>query len=295
MSDDRGSWVRLQSPDLMAAVDPLGAQLSLLQDRAGRDLLWNGDSAWWTGRAPVLFPVVGNLAGGHYRTRGREYALPRHGFARNRRFQLLSTAPASAAFQLSADADTRAVYPFDFALDLLFTLQGPTLLVTALVHNRDARTMPASLGFHPGLRWPLSAGSPRAGHYLEFDLEEPAPVRRLDGTGLVSPEVQATPVQSRRLMLADELFAQDALIFDALASRAVRYGAAEGPRIQIAFPDARYLGVWSKPGAPFVCIEPWRGMADPAGFAGELAEKPGIFMVPPGGTASLTMAITLLA
>jgi len=295
MSDDRSSWLTLESPDLRAAIDPLGAQLSMLQDSAGRDLLWDGNPAWWTGRAPVLFPIVGNLAGGRYRTRGRDFALPRHGFARNRRFSVLAAAPAGASLRLRADPETRAVYPFDFALDLLFALQGPTLLVTALVHNRDARTMPASVGFHPAFRWPLPAGRSRAGHFLEFDFEEPAPVRRLDAGGLVSPESYPTPVKSRRLALADELFAQDALIFDTLNSRAVRYGSPGGPHIQVSFHDAQYLGVWSKPGAPFVCIEPWRGLADPAGFAGELAEKPGIFLVPSSGTASLTMAITLLA
>ncbi len=90
-----------------------------------------------------------------------------------------------------------------------------------------------------------------------------------------------------------QLFEDDVLIFDRLRSTAVSYGAATGPRIGLSFPDAIHLGLWTKPGAPFICIEPWRGVTDPAAFAGDIHEKPGIFLVAPGGTQSLRMLITV--
>ena len=121
--------------------------------------------------------------------------------------------------------------------------------------------MPASFGFHPALRWPLPYGNARAGHAIHFE-EEPAPVRRLDAEGLVRPDSFPTPVIGHDLALRDDLFTDDALIFDALQNRRLRYGAESGPQIEIAFADTPYLGLWTKPGADFICIEPWHGIAD---------------------------------
>ena len=97
----------------------------------------------------------------------------------------------------------------------------------------------------------------------------------------------------RRLQLRDELFKEDVLIFDQMRSRSVSYGAEGAPRIGVQFPDAPYLGVWTRPGAPFICIEPWQGVTDPAGFSGDLFQKPGIFTVAPGGAHPMSLGITL--
>jgi galactose mutarotase-like enzyme len=294
MAEDPSDWITIRATGLTATINPLGAQLSVLRDAADRDLLWNGDPAVWAGRAPILFPIVGMLAGGHYRSGGQSYALPRHGFARNRRFTVAESGPASVTFRLSADAQTLAVYPFRFELDVNFSIQGASLAVTSWIRNRDSVDMPASLGYHPALVWPLPYGEDRAAHFMEFERDEPAPLRRLDANGLLTPERLATPVRNRRLTLRDDLFVSDALIFDQLLSRTVTYGSEVGPRIAVSFPGVPYLGVWSKPGAQFICIEPWQGVTDPQGFNGELKDKPGILLVPPGTAAAVGMTITLL-
>jgi galactose mutarotase-like enzyme len=283
----------MSSADLSIEIDPLGAQLSVLRDRAGRDLLWHGDTNVWAGRAPILFPIVGSLVGGCYRVGSRVYSLSRHGFARGKRFETVTVAPSRAVFRLRADDATLAVYPFHFELEVAFALAGPTLSVAASVRNTGDDDMPASLGFHPGFRWPLPYGQARSSHFIRFEADEPAPVRRIDSNGLLSPDTHATPVEGRRLMLTDELFAHDVLIMDRIESRSVTYGAASGPRLEIGFPDARYLGLWTRPGAPFICIEPWQGVTDPAGFSDDIRQKPGIFTVAPGATHSLAMTITL--
>src|SRR5688572_15595165 len=159
-------WVALRSSDISAQIDPLGAQLSVLQDRAGRDLLWRGDPAVWAGRAPILFPIVGTLAGGRYRLGDRSYALGRHGFARGKPFEVVSTTPSSAVFRLRADESTLAVYPFRFELDVAFAVAGATLTVVASVRNTGEEDLPASLGFHPGFLWPLPSAPSRSSHYL---------------------------------------------------------------------------------------------------------------------------------
>jgi galactose mutarotase-like enzyme len=294
MQDQKKSWIALTSAELSAEVNPLGAQLSVLRDAGGRELLWDGDPAVWAGRAPILFPTVGTLAGGSYRLGSKAYPLPRHGFARVRQFDVVAASPSRATFRLSADESTAQVYPFRFQLDVDFALNGGTLSVTSSVRNIGQEEMPASIGYHPGFRWPLPYGEPRAAHFIEFADDEGTSIRRLDADGLLSPERHPTPVSHRRLALDDALFRDDVVIFDEIRSRSVSYGAQTGPRIRVSYPDARYLGLWTKPGAPFICIEPWRGIADEAGFSGDFRTKLGVFTVAPGAAQSLTMQISLV-
>jgi galactose mutarotase-like enzyme len=286
--------VTLASGDLTAQVNPLGAQLSTLRDRAGRDLLWDGDPSVWTGRAPLLFPIVGTLARGCYRLGSTIYHLPRHGFARGKLFDIVGATSASAAFRLKADESSLLVYPFRFELEVQFSLDGPTLSVTTYVRNAGDQDMPASFGYHPGFRWPLPFGRARSSHFIEFASDEPAPIRRLDADGLLTPEGHPTPISRRRLSLEDSLFQNDVIILDEIRSRSVTYGADDGPRLRVSFPDSPYLGLWTKPRANFICIEPWHGVADPAGFSGDFRTKPGAFMVAPGAALPITMVITLL-
>ena len=292
MAED-SAWITVSSGALTAKLNPLGAQLSILRDASGRELLWDGNPAFWNGRAPLLFPIVGALAGGVYRVGDKSYALPRHGFARGRIFQVLSTSPAAAELVLETDDQTLTVYPFYFQLHVRFEIAGSTLLVTTSVRNDGEAPMPASFGYHPAFRWPLPFGAARERHAIEFELDEPEPIRRLNAAGLVTPVRYPTPIHMRRLLLDDELFRDDVVILDAVRSRRVSYGADTGPRLTVRFPDTPYLGLWSKPGAPFICIEPWHGMADPVGFAGDFSEKPGVFTVLPGAQRELRMEVTL--
>ncbi len=294
MSNQQSDWVALSSGDLSVMISPLGAQLSRLQDRDGRDLLWDGDAAVWAGRAPLLFPIVGALAAGSYRLDSKIYHLPRHGFARGKLFDIGASTGASASFKLQADQASFEVYPFQFELDVRFALEGPALSVTASIRNRGDADMPASFGFHPAFRWPLPFGQARSSHFIEFAKNEPAPVRRLNADGLLMPEREPTPISHQRLMLRDALFQHDALIFDEIRSRSVTYGADLGARIQVSYPDAPFLGIWTKPGANFICIEPWHGIADPEGYCGDFRTKPGVFMIAAGASWSTTMAISLL-
>ena len=130
-------------------------------------------------------------------------------------------------------------------------------------------------------------------------MDEPAAIRRIDSAGLLTAERHPTPITGRRLNLTDSLFQNDVIIFDDIKSRSVSYGSAEGPRIKIGFPDAPgaaapYLGIWTKPNAPFICIEPWHGFTDPEGFSGDFKDKPGIFVLSAGASLSAHMDITLI-
>ena len=287
--------VTITSGELTAEIAAKGAELRRLVTHAGMDLQWDGDPAFWTGRAPILFPVIGLLNDGHYRLDGQVIAMTKHGFARDSQFEVAGQTPDSVTFRLDANDHTRMLYPFEFRLEITYRLEGARLDIQASIANRDGKPMPASFGFHPALRWPLPFGQARADHRILFDQDEPAPIRRIDAEGLVTTNPHPTPVEGRVLKLHDDLFVDDAVIFDQIRSRRVLYGAEAGPQLAVSFPDFPVLGVWTKPGSGFICIEPWAGMSDPEGFEGEFADKPHSFVVAPGDTRTLGMSIELLA
>jgi galactose mutarotase-like enzyme len=283
----------IASDRLTVAVSPDGAQMvSLKVD--GREWLWRADPTWWPSSAPILFPIVGGLNGDAYRVDGHTYALPRHGFARRSLFALTEATADRAAFRLQADAATRAVYPFDFRLDLAFQVSGARLDITATLSNRGAAPLPASFGFHPAFNWPLEPEGDKRSCRIVFDAPEPEPIRRLTLAGLIQAQTLPTPVEGRVLALRDELFDHDALIFDQPTSRGLVYGAPGGPGLRLTFPDMPQLGVWTKPGAPFICIEPWQGMADPVGFTGDLRDKPGVIEVAAGAQRVFAMSLAVV-
>jgi galactose mutarotase-like enzyme len=229
----------------------------------------------------VLFPIVGRLAGDGLNHAGRRYPMRQHGFARDRSFTLIDQAPESCAFRLVDDEASRAAYPFAFALELRYAVAGPRLSVEYRLVNPGREPLPASLGAHPAFRWPLPAAEGRP-HALLFDQDEPSPIRRLKD-GLLLPEPQPSPIAGRRLDLAPALFEADAMILDQPRSRSLDYRAEGGPGLRFAFSGFLQLGLWSKPGAGFLCIEPWQGYASPLGWDGEFADKPGLVTLPPGG------------
>jgi galactose mutarotase-like enzyme len=284
--------VALSNTRLKAQVSVEGAELVRLQDEQGHDLLWDGNPAFWTGRSPLLFPIVGRVRNDRIRVHGSEYELPRHGFARTSRFEVIEAQSSQCVFRLNSDESTLKRYPFPFQLDVAYTIEECTLSVTASATNTGHSTMPVSFGFHPAFRWPLPYGAPREAHEIRFEHGESAPVRR-PVEGLLSHQAAQSPVEGRRLALSDSLFVADAIVFDQLKSRSVVYGAVGGGSIHVAFPNMPHLGVWTKPGAGFICIEPWQGHADPENFAGDITKKPGIVLVQPGATKAFTMSITI--
>ena len=287
-------WITIANDHLTAAINPLGAELSSLKDAAGRELMTDADPRFWTGRAPLLFPVVGKPAGELIRINGREYPMKQHGFARRLPFTLVDRSDTHVTFRLEASDETRTHYPFDFTLDATFRLDGATLETGIAIANPNRVDMPASFGFHPAFAWPLPFGEERSRHRILFATEEPDGVRPIAADGTISPGNVTSPLhQGRILPLADDLFAHDALVWDKVRSDRISYGADAGPQLEIAFPDTPMLGIWTKPGARYICVEPWHGIADPKGYAGEFADKPGIFLVPPGGTKHLSMSVTL--
>jgi galactose mutarotase-like enzyme len=278
--------------DIRASVSALGAELVRLQDGNGTDYLWNGDPTWWNGHSPILFPIVGELREGKLKVGGKTFAMARHGFARLSAFDVILRKAAHCTFRLRSNRETRAQYPFEFELRLDYEVIGRALLIRASISNTGADLMPSSFGFHPAFRWPLAGNLSKADYSIMFDQPENALVER-PVNGLLSGTPRPSPVVGRRLELEDAIFEEGAFIFDRLESRRVVYGASRGPSIAVTFDGMPNLGIWSKPGAGFVCIEPWQGYASPKDFDGELRDKPGMMLIEPGAMRQLEVRIEI--
>ncbi|ARN83034.1 aldose 1-epimerase family protein [Methylocystis bryophila] len=265
-----------------AAIASFGAELCAWRS-GGVDLIWEIDGRFWDRTAPVLFPIVGATREGCIRVEGMSYPLSLHGFAWEKDFTVAERREDFLRLELAADEETRALYPFEFRFGVEFRLLPGALENTLIVQNTGAKPLPYACGLHPAFRWPL-AGS-KAQHALVFDAPEDPALPVIAAGGLISFEKKRVPLEDRVLPLAPELFARDAMVFLDTKSRRVAFDNGEGARILCEFPDFPHIGFWMRPGAPYLCLEPWTGHADPEGFSGELREKPSMRSLAPGASA----------
>lgn len=270
----------LHGDGISAVIVGQGAELISLSDADGLEFLWQAGPAWRR-HSPVLFPIVGRLKGDQLRHGGQTYPMTQHGFARDKPFAWAERGPRSCTLVLTDDAQTRTHYPFAFRLAVSYALDHQ-LSVTFEITNTGEETLPASIGAHPAFNWPLLPDLPKDAYRLTFADDEQAPIRRLK-EGLLLPAGQPTPVEGNTLALSERLFDDDAVILDRPASSSVLYSAGPGPAIEMSWHGFNELGIWSKPGgAPFLCIEPWHGIATPVDFDGDFADKPGVMLIKPG-------------
>ena len=282
----------LHGDGISATIVAQGAELVSLQDANGFEFLWQAGPEWRR-HSPVLFPIVGRLKGDQLRHRGRTYPMSQHGFARDKPFVWTERGLRSCTLVLTDDADTRSHYPFAFRLAINYSVADGDLSIRFEITNTGDETLPASIGAHPAFNWPLRPDLAKTDHRLTFAEAERAPIRRLKD-GLLLAATQPTPVDANILELSERLFVDDAVILDRPASASVRYAAGVGPAIEMSWHGFQELGIWSKPGgAPFLCIEPWHGIASPVDFDGEFLDKPGLMLIAPAAKHVLAYQIRL--
>lgn len=291
-----GERIAIGTEGASAEIAVAGAELVSLKDAAGGELLWQGGPEW-TRQAPVLFPIVGRLAGDALRHEGETFRVTQHGFARDQVFAVVERTQTRAVLRLDDTATTRALFPFGFTLDMIYEVEGRSLSVTARVTNSGSAVLPCGIGAHPGFRWPLVDGIAKDDHVIEFDAAETGEALSVEG-GLLGPG-RPLPFDGHVLPLSEALFANDALVMPGVASRSVRYvaKAADGSEAHVlAFSWEGYkdLGIWSSPrGAPFVCIEPWYSMASPIGWDGDFTDKPGLLHLQPGESRDMIWRVAI--
>lgn len=264
--------IRIANAELAVEISSLGAEMQSLQAADGRDFLWNGEAAWWTGRSPILFPIVGKAPGDRLAINGTTYPMAQHGIARRREFTIVEQAETACLHELVSTTETREIYPFDFRLTLEHRLEGRTLSVTATVENTGGTLLPFGIGFHPAFRWPLPGADGKPHSVILDNGAEPGVIQLEDG--LIGRTLPTSPFKAGRLELAHALFDNDALIFPEGAGTGLSFAADGGPSLHFTFENLPNIALWQKPGAPFLCVEPWHGMAAHAGGTAELVERP---------------------
>jgi galactose mutarotase-like enzyme len=283
--------VAISNDALSVAIDTLGAELASIRTADGAEWLWQGDPKWWTGRAPILFPIVGRSLDDTLTIGGKPYKMGTHGFARQSRFAVVEDIGDSVRMRIIDTPTTRAQYPFAFRLDLVFAVAETTLTMRAEVTNTGDGRMPFSFGFHPAFRWPLPGGEGKV-HWLKLAEAEEPPTRRLGERLMVAHGYEPSVFTAGRCVPKADDFRNDAVILDSLRSRSVTFGVDGGPSLDAAFPGFPALGFWQKPGAPYLCIEPWQGTTPFVGGSMAIEERPGGLFLEPGETHPLTMTVT---
>ncbi|WP_114778344.1 aldose 1-epimerase family protein [Botryobacter ruber] len=287
----------IQNDFLKIGVDTKGAELQhlILKLDAQLELLWQGDPAIWAGQAPNLFPIIGELPDGQYTYEGQSYQMKRHGFARLHEFRLVEEHHDKLVLELKYNDDILAQYPFRFRLLVAYKLIDNRLEVSYLVNSEDDKAIYFSVGAHPGFNVPLYAGEQYSDYYIEFEQEETARRYLLNEKGLLSGETEPLLEQERILPLRHSYFDKDAIVLKNLKSeKLVLASKTNSIRLEIAYPGFPYLGIWAKPGpSPYVCIEPWCGIASRAGDTGALEEKEGINSLGPKQAFERTFSITV--
>ncbi len=285
----------LENKILKLTIDAKGAELkSIVYKINNLEYMWSGDPAFWAKTSPVLFPIIGTLKNDKYEYEGEHYSLSRHGFARDKTFLAKQEDDATISFTLKDDADSLNVYPFHFSFAIIYRLEKNILSVTYQVENTGDDTMPFSVGGHPAFKLPLVKGTSYEDYTLHFEMEENAGRWPISAKGLIENKPQPLLEATNNLPLNKQLFQKDAIVLKHLQSDWVSLTSAKTPHgLKFHFTGFNYLGLWAVPGADFICIEPWCGIADSVHADGNIMNKEGIIPLPADESFSVTWQVEI--
>lgn len=246
-------------------VKQTGAELCKIKNLSNNtEYLWDADPNIWASHSPLLFPIVGALKENSYYFDNKKYSMQKHGFLRqNKNFEVISLSPTAVCLQLKYNPETLLQYPFKFGFSITYTLTENQIEINYQVDNMDKNDMYFSVGGHPAFNCPLHAGEKYTDYYLEFEQNETAHICSIEPFGLIGEKPALVLNNSRTINLHHQLFNNDALVFKNLKSKSVSLCSKNaGKRVQVHFEGFPFLGIWAKPNANFICIEPWKGIAD---------------------------------
>nr|WP_325185631.1 aldose 1-epimerase family protein [uncultured Oscillibacter sp.] len=288
--------ITLSHGALEAAVQTRGGELVSLR-REGVEYIWGGDPAFWSGQNPILFPVVGSLKGGQVDIGGETFEMARHGFARHAEFTPVEQGGDFALLELRQSAETLARYPFPFALRVEHRLLEGGFSTAFTVENTGGAPMPFCIGAHTAFCCPLAAGERFEDYRLVFDRPEDAATLLLTPEGLLRDGASEPMLHGGVLPLDYEVFRRlDTVIFQGLQSRGVSLVHRDtGRGVRMDFSQFPMAAFWTKPGAPFLCLEPWQGCAAFEGETGRFRDKPWVITLAPRERRTLAYTVTLLS
>ena len=287
---------RLENEFLSIGVKSIGAELCSIKNiLTGTEYIWQGDPSFWASHAPNLFPIIGALKNDTYSFEGVSFNMPKHGFFRNNEAVILKkNSNNELTFSLKFSEDTLKSYPFKFDLEISFLLNGKSLEVKHEIFNLDTKEIYFSIGGHPAFNTPLFPGETYEDYYLEFDQKMELTTAVLSNDGLISNISETVLKDENKIHLRKDLFDNDALIFQDIPSKKVILNSKHSGRIlTVDYPDFENLGIWAKPNAPYVCIEPWLGIADTEDTDQNFKTKKGINKLMPTQSFCATYTIEI--
>lgn len=288
--------VRLQNEDLIVDIAIEGAELTSIKSKIhALEYLWQADPTYWGRRAPILFPIVGRLKNNVYTYKNVDYPLGQHGFARDFVFKADQKSNTLANFILVSNDLTYKIYPFEFKLTITYELEKSNLKVSYLVENLMNEIMFFSIGAHPGFNVPLTDNTLFEDYKIIFHPNNDRIRIPLSGPYLDLTNKKAEKLD-KGISLSRDLFDNDALIYETQSLNTLTIQCDKTERfISLTYEDFPYVGIWSPPkkAAPFVCIEPWLGIADTLDSNGKIEEKLGIISLEAKKSFSAQYSITV--
>lgn len=280
--------VTISNAILSVTINTFGAELiSLVKNN--KNYIWQVDETYWNKTSPILFPIVGRLKNDSYTFNGKTYQLPRHGFARNMEFSFDKKSNSQVIFELNESEETKINYPFDFKLLVAYTLLDNELVIEYFVRNPSDEVLPFSIGAHPAF-----AISDKFENYsLQFNNEDTFETHHLENESF-NGKTTLVEMEKNSISLNYALFEKDALVFKQLKSNEVVLKNKENAILKVNYDHFPYLGIWTKENAPFLCIEPWCGLADSSNHNGNFEEKEGINYLSAGEDFLRAMRIEIL-
>ena len=280
---------KLVNDFLMLEVAALGAEMQYLRLRSGHDLLWHGDSAYWSGRAPLLFPIVGRAVNDVVYSGGVHAVMQQHGFARRQVFALEHASQKRCEHVLRASKATREVYPFDFQITVIHEIRDATLSVSAEIANKGIQPMPFGFGFHPAFTLPI--GNDDEPHYIMLSESRKIEQQPLQPDGLLDRKLVPGPFDEGQFEVSDQHFEHGALVFPN-GAEPLRYGPRGGPHLDLKFDNLPDLAFWRPVGAPFLCIEPWHGTSSIVDDEPDIEKRPNSVVLQAGEVRKFAYHVT---
>lgn len=279
-------FIYLEDKDIKITIKKLGAEIQSIT-KSGRQILWDGNPKYWSGHAPVLFPICGSVKDDKYIFNGKEYSLPQHGFARKSLFEIESSTTNSATFLLRSNKYTLLVYPFEFELRITYTLANNRVNIEYSILNLSETIMYFSIGAHEAYSCPTGIED----YDIIFPQREILDSLILEGP-LTTDKTKRIIEESNTLPLLQRYFKDNTLIFKNLKSKSVTLrNRKTDESIKVNFEGFNYLLFWTIPGAPFICIEPWCGLPDNVNSDYDFTNKEGILKANPKETVTKTHSI----
>lgn len=272
----------IENDKLKLSINQIGAEIcSIKSVESGKEFIWEGKPEIWAGQAPILFPIVGALKEGIFKYEGKEYSLPQHGFMRSsKNVELLEKKEHSLTFLLKSNEESLKVYPFDFEFITIFELKEDTVFIKHDIYNPSDKEMYFSLGAHPAFKCPINEHESYSDYYLEFEKKEDAKSWSVENGGLIGTEKFDIFNRGNVINLHPDIFKKDALVFKDLKSTKISLKSKKSKQIiTVGYKGFPYMGIWAKHKAPFVCIEPWLGIADSVDADQDIINKEGIIKI----------------